>query len=227
MMPITSSLSRRAALALATLLLLGSTASVASHHRRATADGGEPGQFDYYLLSLSWSPTYCLTHPEDIGQCSGKGFGFVLHGLWPQFESGGYPQNCTADRQLSQQAAALGASLYPSPKLVQHEWERHGTCSGMDPSDYFRTADRAVAVVKVPEMFQAPRTTLSMTAAQIVAQFRASNSALPEDGITVACSRGELSEVRICLNRDLTIRSCGRRVRNSCPAVPVQLRAAR
>lgn len=227
MKPSTVSLPRRATLALATLLLLGSTASFAGHHRRALEDGGEPGRFDYYLLSLSWSPTYCLTHPDDRRQCSGKGFGFVLHGLWPQFDSGGYPQNCSADRQLSQEAAALGASLYPSPKLVEHEWERHGTCSGMDPIDYFRTADRAVAVVKLPETFQAPRNTLTMTAAQIVAQFRASNPALPDDGITIACSRGELSEVRICLNRDLAIRSCGRRVRSNCPAAPVEIRSAR
>jgi ribonuclease I len=39
-------------------------------------------QYDYFLLSLSWSPSYCLTHGDDRAQCS-KGYGFVLHGLWP------------------------------------------------------------------------------------------------------------------------------------------------
>ena len=209
-----------------TLLCLGCSVAFARHHYQADAQDGVPGQFDYYLMSLSWSPTYCLTHQYDRAQCAGKGYGFVLHGLWPQYESGGYPHNC-ADSPLTADAEAIGETLYPSPKLVQHEWAQHGTCSGMDAVAYFHTADRATAAVRIPAVFEAPLTTLVMSGDEIASAFRAANPTLPEDALTVACSRGQLSEVRICLTRALTVRSCGRGVRSSCPLAPVQIRSTR
>ena len=175
---------------LVALLCLVASVAAARHHRAAYSGGGEPGRFDYYLLSLSWSPTYCLTHPEDGPQCSGKGFGFVLHGLWPQFDAGGYPENCAADTTLSAEAAALGRTIFPSPKLVEHEWRSHGSCSGMDAARYFRTADHALAAVRVPARFEAPQAMMTMTAAEIAAEFRAANPAMPDGAIAVTCSRG-------------------------------------
>jgi ribonuclease T2 len=199
----------------------------ARSHRPPAADAGEPGQFDYYLLTLSWSPTYCLVHAEDRYECGGRGYGFVLHGLWPQFDSGGYPENCLADSRLSPAAEAVGRTVYPSPRLMLHEWQRHGTCSGLDAVSYFRAADKALATVRIPVRFSAPRASVTLTSEQIAAEFRAANPRIPENGMTVACSRGELSEIRLCLSRDLTFRSCGRRVRNTCPAVPVEVPASR
>ena len=208
------------------LLCLACSVAFARHHQQPEAQDGVPGQFDYYLMALSWSPTYCLTHQYDRAQCAGKGYGFVLHGLWPQYESGGYPHNCTGS-PLSADAQAIGQTLYPSPKLLQHEWVEHGTCSGMDAATYFHTADRASAAVRIPAEFEAPLATLMMTGDEIAAAFRAANPALPEDGLTVTCGRGQLSEVRICLSRALTVRSCGRGVRSSCPLAPVQIRSTR
>jgi ribonuclease T2 len=210
------------------LLCLGGTAAHARHHQYREADEtqgaqGIPGQFDYYLLSLSWSPTYCLTHPYDRAQCAGKGYGFVLHGLWPQYESGGYPQDCAAT-PLDPQAAAIGNSLYPSPKLAAHEWARHGGCSGMDAVSYFRAADRATAAIRIPSMLEAPASVGQMSAEQIGAAFQTANPTLPAHALTVACSHGRLMEVRVCLTRELTVRPCGRGVRSSCPAPPVQIR---
>src|SRR5688500_8715794 len=49
------------------------------------------GNYDYFVMALSWSPTWCLGHPQDRGQCDGRGYGFILHGLWPQYERGGGP----------------------------------------------------------------------------------------------------------------------------------------
>ena len=197
-----------------------------AHHSPA-AQVAEPGQFDYYLLTLSWSPTYCLVHTEDRWECGGRGYGFVLHGLWPQFDSGGYPQNCLADSTLSPAAEAAGRSVFPSPRLMLHEWQRHGTCSGLDAVSYFRTADKALAAVRIPGQLSAPAASVALTSGQIAAAFRAVNPRIPENGLTVACSRGELSEVRLCLSRDLTFRSCGRRVRNSCPAIPIEVPSSR
>jgi ribonuclease T2 len=205
------------------LICLGSTPALARHHHHGTqaSSPAVAGQFDYYLLSLSWSPSYCLTHPEDQAQCGGRGYGFVLHGLWPQYLRGGYPENCAAGAELTAEARRTGESLYPSPKLVAHEWQRHGTCSGMDAAGYFRTADRALAAVQVP------RTALSMSAARVQDAFHAANPHMPADGMIVACRGAELSEVRVCLSRALELTSCGRGVRDSCPAVALRVPASR
>jgi len=221
---------RRQVLRVGLSLLLAATlsgAAQARHHHHAEA-AAVAGQFDYYLLSLSWSPSYCLTHPEDQQQCT-RGYGFVLHGLWPQNDAGGYPQSCAVagGGELPAPAWDYARTLFPSPKLIQHEWERHGSCSGMDALGYFKTADRALAAVRVPAVLEAPRSSRFMTAPEIVAAFRAANPALAPDGLVVACRGDELSEVRVCLSRELAPRSCGRGVRNSCPDVALRIPAAR
>jgi len=213
---------------MAALLLLALLCGVAqARHGSRNTSAGVPGQFDYYLLTLSWSPSYCLVHPGDRYQCQGRGFGFVLHGLWPQFDAGGYPQACGAGIELDRAAEAVGRTLYPSPTLMRHEWQRHGTCSGLAPVEYFRTADRALAVLHIPPVFDAPRADQQMPPGAILAAFRAANPQLPDRAMTLACSRGELAEIRVCLTRDLQPRSCGRGVHDSCPSVPVAVRSAR
>src|SRR5262249_40589503 len=56
-----------------------------------------PGQFDYYVLSLSWSPSFCETATGNARrqQCGTRPFSFVVHGLWPQYERG-FPESCLA-----------------------------------------------------------------------------------------------------------------------------------
>jgi ribonuclease T2 len=217
---------RRWTLLLAVALACGS--AFARHHHRAQGDSDAvSGRFDYYLLSLSWSPSYCLTHQEDREQCSGKGYGFVVHGLWPQYNSGGYPQNCTTPNTLTDAARRVGNSLYPSPKLVEHEWQRHGTCSGVDAITYFRTADRAAAAVQIPPALQTPRSEQSLSAVQILEAFHSVNVRMPTNGMIVACSRNELSEVRVCLDRNLAPTSCGLGVRSTCPSNAVSIAGSR
>jgi ribonuclease T2 len=208
--------------------LLGAVALAVAHARSDGGPrGGRAGDFDYYLLTLSWSPTYCLTRGADPAQCAGKGFGFVLHGLWPQYEDGGYPERCGAERRLNRPAEAAGLNVFISPSLMRHEWQAHGTCSGLEAIRYFQTADRALASVHIPSSFEAPRRQRDLTAAQISEQFRAVNPAVPANALTVHCSRGELSEVRLCLTRELQPRPCGRGVRNSCPNSAVEIPARR
>jgi ribonuclease T2 len=216
-----------------TLLCLAVSLAIARHHRPSPREAGEPGQFDYYLLTLSWSPSYCLIHPEDGAECGGKGYRFILHGLWRQFDSGGYPENCAAEgdsspgTRLSPGAEAVGRTVFMSPNLMRHEWQRHGTCTGLDATTYFRTADKAFASVHIPRRFSAPASKLTLTAGEIAQEFHAANPGIPANGLTIACTRAELSEVRVCLTRDLQFRSCGQRVRNSCPSVPLEVAASR
>jgi len=227
-----SQLSRRRAAwintALAAAFAMFAAAAVqARHHHATTNRSGQAGQFDYYVLSLSWAPTYCLTHTDDGDECSGKGYGFVLHGLWPQYDAGGYPENCPAQFDLSADAATKGRTLYPSERLMQHEWREHGTCSGLDAREYFNTAHRATAVVKIPAAMEAPRSEQRLTAERIANLFQGSNPQLPEGAMTLTCSRAELSEIRVCLTRDLKPRSCGRGVHSNCPRVPLNIPASR
>jgi ribonuclease T2 len=207
------------------VLLLSALGVQARHHY--PRNDAEAGVFDYYVLSLSWAPTYCLTHTDDGAECSGKGYGFVLHGLWPQYESSGYPERCEGQFQLTPDAASKGATIYPSERLMQHEWQEHGTCSGLDALSYFLAADRATAVIKVPKALESPSRDQNLTPSQIIDLFSGANRQLSGGEMTLACNRGELSEVRICLTRDLAPRSCGRGVHTSCPAAPVGIPASR
>ena len=213
--------------ALAVLLPLSIPVSQAGQSARPASNSPQPGRFDYYLLTLSWSPTFCLTHARDPFQCSGKGYGFVLHGLWPQYDDGGYPEYCAADRHLSRDAEAAGKLVFISPVLMRHEWEAHGTCSGLEAQHYFQAADRALAAVRIPTPFDAPRRQRNLTATQIIEQIRSANPGLPANSLVVACGRGELTEVRLCLTRELQPRTCGRGVRTSCPTRGIVIPARR
>jgi len=199
---------------LITLMLLCSlgTADARQKNQRPPSVAG---QFDYYLLSLSWSPTFCLTHGNNE-QCSGKGYGFVLHGLWPQYLKGGWPQNCEPGTLLSAAERTQGAGLYPSRSLVEHEWSKHGTCSGLSATAYMDTADRALGRVKVPAALQPSEGAQSFAPQEIVQLFRQSNPGMPEDGVVVRCSGPQLAEVRVCLSKDLAFTACGRGVKMQC-----------
>lgn len=184
------------------------------------------GVFDYYVLTLSWSPTYCLTHDGDV-QCSGKGYGFVLHGLWPQYAQGGWPQSCPPRTRLSAAERTKGMTLFPSRKLLEHEWAKHGTCSGLSPADYLETADKAVGAVQIPQQLQPFNDTVYYQARDIARMFRQSNPGLSENGIAVICNGPVLSEIRVCMRKDLTFSECGKGVRNQCRAGDIRVPPSR
>src|SRR5262245_32563319 len=73
---------------------LGAFAVVHAQDRRQN----EPGKFDFYVLSLSWSPSFCAANVErgfqrSDPQCGPRPFSFVVHGMWPQYEKG-FPEFC-------------------------------------------------------------------------------------------------------------------------------------
>lgn len=185
------------------------------------------GDFDYYVVSLSWSPAYCVTHPKDQRQCGDRGFGFVLHGVWPQKSTGGYPADCPVTSQPSKATVQRTLAFMPSEKLIQHEWTKHGTCTGLSADEYFAFSDRAFAAIKIPAAFQAPETSRNLSADQILGEFGAANPSLPSDSLTLRCSGTELEEVRVCFDPQLKPRSCGKGVRTQCGRDSVQVRAVR
>lgn len=178
----------------------------------------EPGDFDYYVLALSWSPNWCALEggPEEEQCDPDAGFGWILHGLWPQYEEG-WPSWCEAgfDDPSRAEAEAM-ADIAGSAGLARHAWRKHGSCSGLSPRDYFALSREAVGAVAIPPGFAALSRTEAVPAAAVEAAFLRANPALGPDGITVTCRDGHLQEVRICLTRDLDPRPCGADVRRDC-----------
>jgi|APMI01.1.fsa_nt_gi ribonuclease T2 len=212
-----------AAAALAALAL-GSTTFVTSTFvapaQAQESRGASPGDFDFYLLSLSWSPAFC----NDGGarkarnQCAvGRGLGFVVHGLWPQYTRG-FPTECgLADRSPSRIALEGAQGVFPEEGLARYEWRKHGTCSGLSPTDYFSAVRKARDAVKIPPPFQKATQAQTWTVVDLERAFIAVNPGMRADNISVSCRKGQLSEVRVCFTKDgRGYQSCPNLGRGAC-----------
>ncbi|MCQ2004684.1 ribonuclease T2 family protein [Rhizobium sp. NRK18] len=178
--------------------------------------------FDFYVLSLSWSPTFCAgpSGGNSGQQCGpGKSFGFIVHGLWPQYEKG-YPESCsTAETgRIPDGLVRELAPIMPSAGLMRHEWEKHGTCSGLSREDYFDVLKTARGKIAVPKSLERPRQRQTLAVNEIERQMIAANPGLKPQGVAVTCERGQLDEIRICLTKDLEFRTCPEVDRQSCRA---------
>ena len=191
-------------------LALLATLALGFNTSRALAD--RAGDFDFYVLTLSWSPTYCSDsaqrHRDQLQCFSERSYGFVIHGLWPQYERG-YPQSCpTRFADPSDKLVEQMLKFSPSESLVHHEWDKHGTCSGLKPLDYFRLAVKSFKKLNRPDQFKELAKPTLMTASQIERAFYSINKTLPKDSLFVTCSRQKLKEVRLCLDKDGAPRRC-------------------
>jgi ribonuclease T2 len=178
----------------------------------ALAAGDRAGEFDFYVLALSWSPTYCKSRGALANrlQCGGNAeHAFVVHGLWPQYERG-YPENCATDEALRVPRSLIDTVLdiMPSPGLVGGQWRKHGTCTGLTQAEYLGTVRRAFDTITIPEAFRSARHRQTVSARSAEQAFIAENRGLSASGIAIACRDGRLSEVRICLTRGLEFRRC-------------------
>jgi ribonuclease T2 len=196
--------------------------AAAAEHTLAQTSQGEPGRFDFYVLSLSWSPSFCAAAAErqrertEAAQCGARPFAFVVHGLWPQYERG-FPEYCEVPAPaLDHSIIASMLDLMPSPHLVLNEWKRHGTCSGLTPSAYFDEVRAARAEVKIPPEYVGLQQRLDVSPGEVIDAFMAANPLLPRGGIAIVCSRKRLSEVRICLSKELKFRACPQIARHGC-----------
>lgn len=183
-------------------------AGAGARHRNSSA--AEPGVFDYYLLSLSWSPAFCLSDPG-AAECSGpRRFGFIVHGLWPQNEKG-WPENCNVHVPVPDGVVAGIADLMPARGLVYHEWSAHGTCSGLGPAGFFALVRRAYSSFVIPASLTATSQAVEESPAAISSAFVRANSKLSARSVVVTCNgqgSPRLREVHICLDRSLNPRAC-------------------
>lgn len=175
------------------------------------------GNFDFYVLALSWSPGFCELKGGDRDQCGpGLGKGFVLHGLWPQFESG-FPSDCPGAASPSRMALEHAKDVFPDERLARYEWRKHGTCSGRSPSDYFVDAARAKDSIAIPSPFAQPIADQIFAPIDIERAFTAANPRLRPGMLAIGCRRGVLEDVKICLSKDLReFRACPEVARRGC-----------
>ena len=178
---------------------------------RTRAPVAKMSAFDYFVLALSWSPDYCATSgSNDVQECSlGKKLGFVLHGLWPQ-NNQGYPSSCTSEK-LPAAVKAEFSRLFPNDSLFDHEWEKHGTCSGLSPREYLALTQQIKESVTIPEAFRAPQAPIRTTSDQLVQAFVQANPGFNAASFEVNCSGSGryLTEVYVCFSREGSPRACG------------------
>jgi len=204
-------------------VLAGSLLLVALSPALTQAGGeNEASQFDFYVLSLSWSPSFCAAAAERGNtrgpslQCGQRPYSFVVHGLWPQYDRG-FPEYCQVPApQLNRAIVSSMLDLMPAPGLIFNEWDRHGTCSGLAPRAYFDTIRKAREFVIVPPQFSNLKESLSVTPAAVQEAFIKANPGLSAGSMAVECDKKRLTEVRICMSKELQFRDCAEIARRNC-----------
>jgi ribonuclease T2 len=203
------------------------TVSVMFAATQSQAAENSPHQFDFYVLSLSWSPSYCagIGNQRQDPQCN-KPFGFVVHGLWPEQGSGTAVVCEKSDVPLPRALVNEQLDIFPAPGLVIHEWRTHGACSGMDPTGYFSFVHKAFASITVPAAYGHIDQPQMMDTSAIAKDFMTANKGLDASEMAVACNRQGLEEIRICISKDLkSFHACADIVGNSCKSPKVYVPA--
>ena len=201
------------------VLVLALAAALAAS--AAWAKGERSGVFDYYVLSLSWSPTWCALEGDArrSPQCEDDAdFGWVMHGLWPQYDRG-WPSYCpTTERNPSRAMTRDMADIMGTPGLAWHQWNKHGVCSGLSATDYYAVSREAYGAINRPEVFRRLDKAIKLPASVVEEAFLEVNPQLEPDMITITCKQGRIQEARICLSRSLQPVRCGRDVVRDCTA---------
>jgi ribonuclease T2 len=170
------------------------------------------GQFDYYVLSLSWAPEFCAQPGAPAGnkqECAaGRKIGFVVHGLWPESAQGRSPETCGPAKSVPKAVISFILPYMPSRDLIQHEWATHGTCTGQTPAEYFANVLQARSTLQIPVQFAALEEAALESPGQIEAQFAESNPTFPAGAFRTACRNAALTEVRTCFGKDLKPQAC-------------------
>lgn len=210
---------------IAGLLALLSVSGALDARRAMAAD------FDFYVLSLSWSPSWCAANDRGrrTMQCNGRRpYAFIVHGLWPQNERG-WPENCSSGEpeRVPDSLARSYFDIMPSAGLAGHEWRKHGTCSGLGQHRYFVAMRAAHARVKIPPVVFDGALDRRLATDDIEKLMIGANPGLARDGVAVTCEHGMLREIRLCMTKSFEFRSCAEVDRNACrqrflsiPAIP-------
>lgn len=163
-----------------------------------------PGDYDYYILNLSWSPEFCFTH-RGSPECAAHP-GFVVHGLWPERNDGSYPKQCPDRPGPSSDAAWQG--VIPTAYLAQHEWQTHGACTPYAADAYFGLIRKAFQSIKIPDTLTHTTHQTMQPPADIIDSFARINTGLPPGSIVLSCGNNYLTAIEVCFDKNLNARAC-------------------
>ncbi len=178
------------------------------------------GRFDYYLLDMVPGPEFCLI--KDVGTGCRPQAGFVVHGLWPQNNNDTWPQFCSK----AEAGVDLHTSLDVTPNLalLQHEWDKHGTCTGLGGALYFAAVHRAHAQVTVPQVLLTATANRTFTPLFLLNMFYIVNPELPPGSLSLSCREYRLTAVEACFDKSLRPTPC--RGLRGCQAPAISLGAS-
>lgn len=180
-----------------------------------------------YTLAVSWTPEYCANRassPQDRIRCGEPGrFGFTLHGLWPDGTGPLWPQYCKPARLVPDAVIRQHLCSTPSPQLIQHEWEKHGTCMAQTPADYFAQSSKLFAALQFPDMTALRGRTLR--AAEFQKAFADANPGMAADQMRLNVGKtGWLEEVWLCLDKGFRQQSCPAHQGGALPEQVIRIR---
>jgi ribonuclease T2 len=177
---------------------------------------GQKGEFDHYILSFSWSPAFCAGPGGRRAtlQCRDNSFGWIVHGLWPQYAQRragqSWPQYCGSVQPVPEPVLRRHLCSSPDPRLMQCEWAKHGSCSDFaTPADYFAAQAGVATRLTLPEP-QPGQSVQAFTAAVLAANDEShGHDRLQRRHLRVIGGPDGIRELRICLERDLVrYRAC-------------------
>jgi ribonuclease T2 len=216
-------------LTLSLLVALGCslTANGFAKHKKqpAAPSDATAGDFDYFLLTLSWAPEFCATNPNGrtSAECDPKKhMGLVVHGLWPQYDNGKWPEDCASAQPVATSTVDHMMPIMPGKTLIQHEWAKHGTCSGLSTQDYFGAIEKLYNVLTVPDDFKKPSDSAQTNASKVEKEFASANNA-PVGAFRVSCPQNEFSAVEVCISKDMQYQACPTTLKE-CKAPKIEVR---
>ncbi len=179
-----------------------------------------------YTLAASWSPDYCKTSGDTRSmQCAKEHgrFGFVLHGLWPEAARGPSPQWCGAPSVLSPQVQRQHLCMTPSPRLLAHEWAKHGSCMVGTPEKYFRVSAILWRSIHWPDADRLSRKR-GLTAGDLREEFVAANRGWARESVGIEMSRtGWLRAIRLCYGKGFLPGRCPARQFGPADSAPLKI----
>ena len=188
------------------------------------ASPAKAANFDYYVLALSWSPSFCAeTRNAEEAQCSpGKRYAFVVHGLWPQYDRG-WPEFCATPGYLPQSLIQKYLDIMPSKRLILHEWRKHGTCSGLTAADYLAETRYRFEKIRIPARYLSPMRNVEITPQGLITDFIKTNPKLRPEHMQLDCGnrrsgRARLQELRICMDVEGDFTACSGASNQTCKA---------
>jgi len=202
---------RVAVLLVVVFICLTTIDGLAKHKKsQSSSTSSTAGGFDYYLLTLSWAPQFCATSggERNPAECaSNKHTGLVVHGLWPQFNDGKWPQDCASTPPVSSAMVQHMMNIMPGSSLIQHEWAKHGTCSGLSVQEYFGAIEKLYTGLHIPDDFKGSSSAAQTSPVDIETKFASANGASKEV-FRVSCPQNQFSAVEVCVSKDLQYQSC-------------------